>query len=181
MKNIRILLLLFLLINLTVSKRNKNRTHLNKNKGIKNNTHRTILISTDLNKTELEKLLNNNTLAINETLISEIDEENENDTFADEFDIEIEDEIDDNGTMPHLVDFLVNKNDTSEAKSFLSINNRNYEKKSKIGIYLPLINLIILIYALIYLSKLEKNSKIVKTYKFFDLDSKQQSLIIKNE
>jgi hypothetical protein len=169
------------LINLTVSKRNKNRTHLNKNKGIKNNTHRTILIRTDLNKTELEKLLNNNTLAINETLISEIDEENENDTFADEFDIEIEDEIDDNGTMPHLVDFLVNKNDTSEAKSFLSINNRNYEKKSKIGIYLPLINLIILIYALIYLSKLEKNSKIVKTYKFFDLDSKQQSLIIKNE
>ena len=132
MKNIIFILLLFLLINLTVSKRNKNRTHLNKNKGIKNNTHRTILISTDLNKTELEKLLNNNTLAINETLISEIDEENENDTFADEFDIEIEDEIDDNGTMPHLVDFLVNKNDTSEAKSFLSINNRNYEKKSKI-------------------------------------------------
>ena len=181
MKNIIFILLLFLLINLTFSKRNKNRTHLNKNKGIKNNTHRTILIRTDLNKTELEKLLNNNTLAINETLISEIDEENENDTFADEFDIEIEDEIDDNGTMPHLVDFLVNKNDTSEAKSFLSINNRNYEKKSKIGIYLPLINLIILIYALIYLSKLEKNSKIVKTYKFFDLDSKQQSLIIKNE
>ena len=66
MKNIIFILLLFLLINLTFSKRNKNRTHLNKNKGIKNNTHRTILIRTDLNKTELEKLLNNNTLAINE-------------------------------------------------------------------------------------------------------------------
>ena len=181
MKNIIFILLLFLLINLTVSKSNKNRTHLSKNKGIKNNTHRTILIRTDLNKTELEKLLKNNTLAINETLISEIDEENEDDTFSDEFDIEIEDEIDDNSTMPDLVDFLVNQNDTSEAKSFLSINNRNYEKKSKIGIFLPLINLIILIYALIYLTKFEKNSKILKTYKLFDLDSKQQSLIIKNE
>ena len=177
MKNIIFLLVLCFLIDLIDS---KNKTHLDKVHGKKNNTHRTFLIRTGLNKTELEELFNKNqSLVLNGTTVSEIEDDNE--TFSEELDIEIEDEIDDNGTMPHLVDFLVNKNDTSEAKSFLSINNRNYEKKSKIGIYLPLINLFFLIYALIYLSKLEKNSKIVKTYKFFDLDSKQHSLIIKNE
>ena len=181
MKNILFIFLLFLLINLTVSKRNKTKTHLNKNPGKKNNTHRTLLIRTELNKTELEKLLNNNTLAINESLISEIDNENENDTMSEELDIEIEDEIDDNGTMPHLVDFLVDQNNVSEAQSFLAMNNKQIEKKSKIGIFLPLFNLIIFVYALFYLSKLEKNKKLVKAYKFFDLDSKQQSLIIKNE
>ena len=141
MKNILLLLLLSLLINLVTSKRFKNKTYLGKIHNKKNNTLRTFLITTELNKTEFEKLLNmNGTLIKNETLISEMAE---NDDFPDEIDIEIEDEIIDNGTNPELNEFLAIEKEHTEAKSFLSTNNDMNIKKSKFGKFLPIFSLIL--------------------------------------
>ena len=68
------LLLLFLLVNLAVSKR----FIKNKNANKKNNTYRTFLIRTQLNKTEIENLFkNNNSSTKNQTLISDINNDNE--------------------------------------------------------------------------------------------------------
>ena len=177
MKNIIFLLVLCFSIDLIDS---KNKTHLDKVHGKKNNTHRTFLIRTGLNKTELEELFNKNqSLVLNGTTVSEIEDDNE--TFSEELDIEIEDEIDDNRIIPHLVDFFDKENNISEAQSLLAINNRNFEKKGKIGIILPFLNLIFFIYVLIYLNKWKNNKKSVRVYKLFDLSSKEQNLIIKNE
>ena len=179
MKNILLLLLLSLLINLVTSKRFKNKTYLGKIHNKKNNTLRTFLITTELNKTEFEKLLSmNGTLIKNETLISEMAE---NDDFPDEIDIEIEDEIIDNGTNPELNEFLAIEKEHTEAKSFLSTNNDMNIKKSKFGKFLPIFSLILFIYAMIYFNKLKKNKKVVKTYKLFDFDFKEEGLIVKDD
>ena len=179
MKTIIFPLVLCFLIDLIVSKSSKNKTNLNKVQGKKNNTHRGFLIRTELNKTELEKLLNNNQTFLNETIVDEIDDEN--DTYTDEYDIEIEDEIDDNVTMSHSVDFLAEQNKVSEAQSLLVVNDVKYAKKGKIGIILPFINLIFFIFVLINLNKWKNKEKSVRIYKLFDLDSKREKLIIKNE
>ena len=179
MKNILLLLLLSLLINLVTSKRFKNKTYLGKIHNKKNNTLRTFLITTELNKTEFEKLLSmNGTLIKNETLISEMAE---NDDFPDEIDIEIEDEIIDNGTNPELNEFLAIEKEHTEAKSFLSTNNDMNIKKSKFGKFLPIFSLILFIYAMIYFNKLKKNKKVIKTYKLFDFDFKEEGLIVKDD
>ena len=179
MKNFLLLLLLSLLINLVTSKRFKNKTYLGKIHNKKNNTLRTFLITTELNKTEFEKLLSmNGTLIKNETLISEMAE---NDDFPDEIDIEIEDEIIDNGTNPELNEFLAIEKEHTEAKSFLSTNNDMNIKKSKFGKFLPIFSLILFIYAMIYFNKLKKNKKVIKTYKLFDFDFKEEGLIVKDD
>ena len=179
MKTIIFPLVLCFLIDLIVSKRSKNKTNLNKVQGKKNNTHRSFLIRTELNKTELEKLLNNNqTLILNKTIVDEIDDEN--DTYADEYDIEIEDEIDDNVTMSHSVDFLAEQNKVSEAQSLLVVNDVKYAKKGKIGIILPFINLIFFIFVLINLNKWKNKEKSVRIYKLFDLDSKRENIQCRN-
>ena len=179
MKKYASLLLLSLLINLSLSKGLKNQSHLSKNHGKKNNTHRTFLIRTELNITEIEKLLNRNqTLSNNSTLISEIDDENEN---YPELDIEIEDEIEDNSTRPELIDYKVKNTKTSETKAFLAMNDEKYVKQGKFGKFLLLISLIIFICAMIYFNNLKKNKKVVRTYKLFDFDIKEEKLIMKNE
>ncbi len=179
MKNILLLLLLSLLLNLVTSKRFKNKTYLGKIHNKKNNTLRTFLITTELNKTEFEKLLSmNGTLIKNETLISEMAE---NDDFPDEIDIEIEDEIIDNGTSPELIDFLAKEKEHAETKSFLSMDNEMNVKKSKFGKFLPFLSLIFLIYAMINFNKIKRNKKVVKTYKLFDFDFKEESLIVRDD
>ena len=176
MKNIIFLFVLSLLVNFSDSKRFKKSTISNK----KNNTYRTFLIKTELNKTEIENLFkNNDSLIQNNTIISEINDENE--ATTEEIDIEIEDEINDNGTMPYIIDFLDKKIKTSKEQSFLSINNQNYFQKSKFRKFLPLINLLFFIFALIYFNALKKNKKTLKIYKFFELDLKEEKLIVKNE
>ena len=176
MKNIIFLFVLSLLVNFSDSKRFKKSTISNK----KNNTYRTFLIKTELNKTEIENLFkNNDSLIQNNTIISEINDENE--ATTEEIDIEIEDEINDNGTMPYIIDFLDKKIKTSEEQSFLSINNQNYFQKSKFRKFLPLISLLFFIFALIYFNALKNNKKTLKIYKFFELDLKEEKLIVKNE
>ncbi len=69
----------------------------------------------------------------------------------------------------------------SETKILLAMNNENEIKKSKLTKFLPLLSLIIFIYALIYFNKMKKNKKIVKTYKLFDLDFRKENLITKDE
>ena len=120
----------------------------------------------------------NGTLIKNETLISEMAE---NDDFPDEIDIEIEDEIIDNGTNPELNEFLAIEKEHTEAKSFLSTNNDMNIKKSKFGKFLPIFSLILFIYAMIYFNKLKKNKKVIKTYKLFDFDFKEEGLIVKDD
>ena len=179
MKNILLLFLLSLLINLSESKRFKNKTYVGKIHNKKNNNLRTFLITTELNKTEFEKLLRmNGTLNKNETLISEM---SENDDFPSEIDIEIEDEIIDNCTDPELTEFLAKEKNHTEAKSFLSTNNDINIKKSKFGKFLPFCSLILFIYAMIYFNKLKNNKKVVKTYKLFDFDFKEEGLIVKDD
>ena len=114
----------------------------------------------------------------NSTLISEIDDENEN---YPELDIEIEDEIEDNSTRPELIDYKVKNTKTSETKAFLAMNDEKYVKQGKFGKFLLLISLIIFICAMIYFNNLKKNKKVVRTYKLFDLDIKEEKLIMKNE
>ena len=178
MKNILLLLLLSLLINLFESKRFKNKTYLGKIHNKKNNTLRTFLITTELNKTEFEKLLRMNGTSIkNETLISEMADGE----IPEEIDVEIEDEIIDNCTDPELTEFIATEKKHTEAKSFLSTNNDVNIKKSKFGKFLPICSLILFIYAMIYFNKLKKNKKVVKTYKFVDFDFKEEGLIVKDD
>ena len=180
MRRILYFFLLSFLINIALSKRFRNKTHLGKTNSKKNNTLHTILITTELNKEEIEKLLNKNgTIICNRTSVSEII--NDNDDFPDEIDIEIEDEIIDNGTTPHLTDYLEKESKTIKTQSFLVKNSDNYVKKEKLGKFLPLMSLIIFIFALIYFNKIKMNKKVVKTYKIYDFDFKDESLIIKNE
>ena len=179
MKNILFILLLSLLIYLSESKGFRNKTYLGKIHNKKNNSLKTFLITTELNKTEFEKLLSmNGTLTKNESLIKEMDKNGE---FPEEIDIEIEDEILDNGTSPELTEFLAKEETHNEAKSFLSTNNDVNIKKSKFGKFLPFCSLIFFIFAMIYFNKLKKNKKVVKTYKFFDFDFKDESLIVKDD
>jgi len=176
MNNNFFLLILFLSVNLAVSRGFIKSNISNK----KNNTHRTFLIRTELNKTEIEKLFkNNNSFTVNQTIISEIN--NDNETFAEDIDIEIEDEIHDNGTMPYIIDFLTKQNQTSEEQALLSENNQIFVQRRKIGKFLFLISLIIFIYAMIYFNGLKKSEKLVKVYKFFELDFKEEKFIVKNE
>ena len=170
------------LINFTLSKRFKNKTHLNKNHTKKNNTHRTFLIRTELNITEIEKLLNNNkTLDINKTIVSEIDDDYENFTLPDEIDIEIEDEIDDNGTMPQIIDYMVQESKSQETQYLFTINNEKYINKGRYGKIIPLLSFIIFIYAIIYFNTFKKNKQVVRTYRYFEVDFKEENLIEKNE
>ena len=179
MKNILFILLLTLLINLLESKEFRNKTYLGKIHNKKNNSLKTFLITTELNKTEFEKLLAmNGTLTKNETLITEMAKDGK---FPEEIDIEIEDEIIDNGTSPELTEFLAKEEAHTEAKSFLSTNNDVKIKKSKFAKFMPFCSLIFFICAMIYFNKLKKNKKVVKTYKFFDFDFKDESLIVKDD
>ena len=180
MKNILSILFIFLLINLCKSKRFKNKTYLGKIHNKKNNTLKTFLITTELNKTEIEKLLNiSGTYNKNETLISEMNEDNED--YQEGIDIEIEDEIIDNGTSPELIDFLAKEKEHAETKSFLSMDNEMNVKRSKFGKFLPFLSLIFLIYAMINFNKIKRNKKVVKTYKLFDFDFKEESLIVRDD
>ena len=179
MKNILFILLLSFLINLLESKGFRNKTYLGKIHNKKNNSLKTFLITTELNKTEFEKLLAmNGTLTKNETLITEMAKDGK---FPEEIDIEIEDEIIDNGTSPELTEFLAKEEAHTEAKSFLSTNNDVNIKKSKLAKFMPFCSLIFFIFAMIYFNKLKKNKKVVKTYKFFDFDFKDESLIVKDD
>ena len=179
MKNILFILLLTLLINLLESKGFRNKTYLGKIHNKKNNSLKTFLITTELNKTEFEKLLAmNETLTKNETLITEMAKDGK---FPEEIDIEIEDEIIDNGTSPELTEFLAKEEAHTEAKSFLSTNNDVKIKKSKFSKFMPFCSLIFFICVMIYFNKLKKNKKVVKTYKFFDFDFKDESLIVKDD
>ena len=180
MRRISYFFLLSMLINITLSKRFRKTSNLGKINSKKNNTLHTILITTELNKEEIEKILNKNgTIVCNRTSVSEIIDDN--DDFPDEIDIEIEDEIIDNGTTPHLTDYLEKESKTIKSQSFLEKKSDNYVKKEKFGKFLPLMSLIIFIFALIHFNTIKMNKKVVKTYKIYDFDFKEESLIIKND
>ena len=181
MKNI-IFFLILSLINYSLTKMHKNQSNLNKNHAIKNKGYRTILIRTELNATELEKLLNNNqTLISNKTIISEINDEYDNDTFYDDIDIEIEDEIEDNKTMPNLIDYKVKESKTSNYNSLLALNEEKYLNMGKYRKILLFLSLMMFIYVIICLNTLKKKKNVLKTYQLFELDFKQENLIIKND
>ena len=176
MKNLTFLMILFFLFNLSLSKKSQNQAHSHLKK---NGTRRTYLIRTELNKTEIAKLLNaNETETENGTIISEIIDDED---YPNEVDIEIEDAIMGNDTTTHITDYLETDVKNSETKILLAMNNENEIKKSKLTKFLPFLSLIIFIYALIYFNKMKKNKKIVKTYKLFDLDFRKENLITKDE
>ena len=83
--------------------------------------------------------------------------------------------------MPYIIDFLTKQNQTSEEQALLSENNQIFVQRRKIGKFLFLISLIIFIYAMIYFNGLKKSEKLVKVYKFFELDFKEEKFIVKNE
>ena len=179
MRIILYFVLLSLVINITLSKKFRNKNHLGKANNKKNNTLHTLLVTTELNKEEIERILNKNgTVTCNRTLVSEVID---NKDFQDDIDIEIEDEIIDNGTTPHLTDFLEKETKTVKSQSFLEKNNEHIIKKEKFGKILPLMSLIIFVFALIHFNKIKINKKVIKTYKIYDFDFKEENLIIKNK
>ena len=181
MKNIIFFLFFYLAINLCLSKQLKNKTHFNKTHENKNNTQRAYLIKTNLTILEIEKLLNqsinNNNISLN---ISELDDDDD-ELYSEEIDVEIEDQIMDNFTNPEIVDFKEKNNNLSEAKSFIAITNEKNVKKGIFGKLFQILSIIIFIYAIIYLNNLKKDNKVVKAYKFFDLDFKEDYLISKSD